>query len=697
MSTTDRHHGADPSAEIAGFRAAFRGYRMDQVDEVLDRLEAVADEHDREIAALRGEPDPPPRAVPEAAGPSPGRSGETAGTEAWDAGRVRLRSLPARVGAIWPAGAAADPDHRPRPRVRPLIDLAALAAYLYFGAYVLENLLRSHGTGYLSQGVQDQQAFEWYFAATAHNVAHLSNPLFSTLQNYPSGVNLMANAAVLGLGIPMTPVTLLWGPSTTFLLVEWLGMSLTAFAWYALFVRRLRVLRSGAFVGGWLCGFAPAMVSHANGHPNFVAAFLIPVIIDRVAALRDGAPWVRGGVVLGLLVTWQLLIGEEILLLAGVGLGIVGLVLLAHRRLRLRRLLPGLGVGGIVALLLAGVPLWWQFSGPQSYTSLWHPPAGNDLAALWGIATRSRGADPWASAALSMNRTEENAFFGVPLWLLAALVVLLLIRRPVAQALAAVLVLASWLSLGDTVLLHGRPTGLPAPWSLVHSLPVLENVLPTRFALIAVPAFGAIVALGVDAAGRTRLGERYAAPGIPTWLVPATAATVAVVVAALALRPVYPTPLVVDPRPAMPAFFTDGQWRHYLHGGSLLAAPPPDVADARALEWQMAAGMGFPVAEGYFVGPSGAPDGSGQYGARRTALSRWLYDINAANAPELATPEQRSQFAADLRTEEVDAVVLPHREQAEALLTSLEPLFGPPDEVGGVYVWDVRAFAAGAG
>ncbi len=696
MSATDRRPGGDGPAEDVGIRPAFRGYRMDQVDEVLDRLENLADAHDREIAALRGEPVPP--ATPAAShSPSAPADGPAPAGEDWDAGRVPVRALPAWLGALWRSSAAGEPAGGPLPRVRLLLDLPVLAAYLYFGAYVLQNLLRSVGTGYLSQGVQDQQAFEWYFAATAHNVTHLANPLFSDLQNFPSGVNLMANAAVLGLGVPLTPVTLLWGASTTFFLVEWVGMSLTAFAWYALFVRRLRAIRPAAFIGGWLCGFAPAMVSHANGHPNFVAAFLIPLIVDRVAALRDGARWLRGGIVLGLLVTWQVLIGEEVLLLAGVGLGILGLVLLAHGRLHLRRLLPGLGVGAGVAALLAGLPLWWQFFGPQSYTSLWHPPAGNDLAALWGIATRSRGADPWASAALSMNRTEENAFFGVPLWLVAGLVVLVLARRPLVRSLAVLVLLTSWLSLGDTVLFHGGATGLPGLWSLVHSLPVLENVLPTRFTIIAVPAFGALLTLGIDAAGRTRLGERFAAPGIPAWLAPATATSVAVLVAVLALRPVYPTPLVADPRTAMPAFFTDGQWRQYLHGGSLLAAPPPDVADARALEWQMAAGMGFPVAEGYFVGPSGQPDGSGQYGATRTALSLWLYDVNAANAPQLATPDQRTQFAADLRTERVDAVVLPLREQTEALLASLEPLFGIPDEVGGVYVWDVRAFASGQG
>jgi hypothetical protein len=67
-----------------------------------------------------------------------------------------------------------------------------------------------------------------------------------------------------------------------------------------------------------------------------------------------------------------------------------------------------------------------------------------------------------------------------------------------------------------------------------------------------------------------------------------------------------------------------------------------------------------------------------------------MYDINAANAPQFPTKEQRAQFAQDLSTEGVDAIVLPDRDQTEALLSSLESLFGVADRVGGVYVWDVR-------
>ena len=180
------------------------------------------------------------------------------------------------------------------------------------------------------------------------------------------------------------------------------------------------------------------MVSHANGHPNFVAQFLVPVIVDRVLRLAQGRRPVRDGVVLGLLAAWQVLIGEEVLLLTAVGLVIGGLVYLAHGRVHLRRLLPGLGIaaGGLPrprrAFRCGG-----SSPGRRATATSGTHRAGNDLAQLWGRATRSIGADPWASAALSMNRTEESSFFGIPLPLAAAAVVAVLRRRVLVQALGS--------------------------------------------------------------------------------------------------------------------------------------------------------------------------------------------------------------------------------------------------------------------
>ena len=128
-----------------------------------------------------------------------------------------------------------------------------------------------------------------------------------------------------------------------------------------------------------------------------------------------------------------------------------------------------------------------------------------------GRATRSIGADPWASAALSMNRTEENSFFGIPLLVAAAAVVVVLWRRTLVQALGAVVVFSCWLSLGEEVVVNGRATGIPGPWALLEELPVLGNVLPTRFTLVAVPALGALLALGIEEVRRVTTGM----PGTP--------------------------------------------------------------------------------------------------------------------------------------------------------------------------------------
>ncbi|MFC7487657.1 hypothetical protein ACOCJ7_16050 [Knoellia sp. CPCC 206453] len=661
------------------FRMQLIGYPAERVHEVLDRLDAQIARNDARLVGAplpdAPLPDAPLLGAPLLDAPLPVASADVA-ARATTSADAREASPDARVGWGW-------------------VDLVVIAAYLGTALHVLSGLIGRTSSGYLSQGVQDHQAFEWYFGASAHNVATLSNPLFSDRQNFPDGVNLMANAAVTGLGILLAPLTLATSAHVTFFVVELLGLAGTAAAWFWFF-RRRGLGRTAAAVGGWFAGFAPAMVSHANGHPNFVALFLIPVIIDRVLRLAEGRRRVRDGMILGLLVTWQVFIGEEPLLLAAIGMLIAGLVLVAHRRINLTRALPGIGIGAALCLVLVAVPLWWQFSGRQSYTSIYHPPGGNDLAALWGRATRSMGADPWASAAVSMNRTEENAFFGVPLWLLATVIVLALIRRPGVQALAAVVVVTSWLSLGEEVLLRGQPTGMPSLWSLFDGFPVLENVLPTRFAMIAVPAFAGLVAIGIDAAMKASpfsADDAYELD-LPTWQ-PRVGGWIVTAAAVVALLPVAPTALQVDPRPAVPSFFTGGAWRDWSHGGSILAVPPTDIVDARAFDWQLAADtMAFPIVEGYFVGPNGTSDRGGQYGAVRRPLSLWLYDVNAANVVMPATEAQRLQFAQDLAAWRTDSVVLPMRDQSAALRDSLVTVLGEPHQVEDVLVWDVREFSS---
>lgn len=168
-------------------------------------------------------------------------------------------------------------------------DLLVAVGYLALAATVLSGQWRNTDSGYLIKSGQDQTMWEWFFAVTAHAVANLANPLGTDLQNFPAGVNMMANTAMFGVGVPLTPVTLLFGPTVTFVLVLTLGLAGTAFAWYRLFHRELVDARAAAVIGGLFCGFAPGMISHANAHPNFVVLLLLPVIAGRVIRMARQA------------------------------------------------------------------------------------------------------------------------------------------------------------------------------------------------------------------------------------------------------------------------------------------------------------------------------------------------------------------------------------------------------------------------
>src|SRR5437764_1813264 len=158
----------------------------------------------------------------------------------------------------------------------------------------------------------DHQQFLWFIADVAHSIAHGQNPLLSHDLNVPDQVNMMANTSIMGLAVPLAPVTLLFGAPATFIICLVLSLAGTASAWYWLLGRHVVDSRLAAFVGAGFCGFGPGMISQAGGHPNLTAQFLVPLIIWRVIRLREPGREVRNGIVLGLLVVYQIFINEEV-------------------------------------------------------------------------------------------------------------------------------------------------------------------------------------------------------------------------------------------------------------------------------------------------------------------------------------------------------------------------------------------------
>lgn len=573
---------------------------------------------------------------------------------------------------------------RTRGALRPkLADGAVPLAYGVAAFLLYRPLWMDLEHGYLTLSGQDQRMWEWFFAVTAHSVANLENPLFSDLQNYPLGVNLMSNTVMLGFGIPMTPVTLAFGPTVTWALALSGGLAGTAAAWYWVLSRHVVSTRAGATVGGAFCAFAPMMMSHATAHPNFAALFVLPFIVLWLIKLARGERPVRNGVVLGLLLAYQVLLGEEPLLIAATTLLVFATVYALSRPQdaleRARPLGAGIGVAAVVAFALVAFPLWWQFFGPQNYGSLEHGFVGNDLAAFTTFATESLAGDPEAAKELSLNRTEENAFFGWPLTVLMVLITAWLWREPVARAVAVAMIAMAWLSTGVLLLVGGTATAIPGPWLLVFDLPLYESVLESRFALACVPAIGVLLALATERV--LRLG------GEPEWRLGWRVLWFGAL--GLALLPIAPTPLPVDQREPTPAFFAGGTWRDYVQrDGSVVVAPLPDTGDARALHWQVETGFAFPIAEGYFVGPG--TDGRGMYGALRRPTSELLEEVDDTGTVPSITDDDRAQLREDLRYWRADVVVVLANVTKEPVRETVEALLGRPGElVGGVWVWDV--------
>ncbi|WP_069813875.1 hypothetical protein [Streptomyces sp. TP-A0874] len=628
-------------------------------------------------------------------------------------------------------------QRRPAPGKTLLRRAAVPLGYLLAALLLYAHLWADLDRRYLVDSMRDQNQWEWFFGVTAHHVLTGQDPLFSTLQNFPDGVNLMGNTVMLGLSVPLAPLTLWLGPTVTWAVVLTGGLAATATAWYWLIRSRVTANRAAAVLGGAVSAFAPPMISHANAHPNLAVLFVIPLLIDRALRLCEGRRVGRNGVLLGLLTAWQIFLGEEALLLAVSGMLVFALCYAALRpsvaRAAAGPLLRGLAIATAVCLPLVAYPLYWQFFGDQSYRSILHGPTGNPLLAFVEFSGRALAGDRATADALSLNPTEQNAFYGWPLVALLLGVVVALWERAVVKALACTAVAAAALSLGSEISLTGKEGEsplAPGPWQLLDTLPLLESVIESRYAMICAPVSGMLLALawsGVARAARS-VQEGNAVP--PPSPVAGPAATdsdgseegggafggagpeegggrppvsardrrnralvvrvAGCLVLGAALLPVVPRPLEAVDRPEVPAFIADGSWRPYLlPGQSLVPVPLPSPAEATALHWQITADYGFPLPGGYFNGPAG-PDRTGIYGAEPRATNDLLTAVrNTGEIPEIGAAERRAARA-DLDFWRAGVLVLADQPNVEALRVTLDRLTGRAGErVGGVWVWDV--------
>ncbi len=590
----------------------------------------------------------------------------------------------ARVGTSSAAPAIVQQTAPERSAVRPTprwADAAVVVFYLALAFWVTSGLWRHIGALALVNGGSDVHFFEWALLHATRIFTHGENPFFTPQLNAPNGVNLMANTGLLGLTVPLVPVTLLFGPAVAFTVMLTGGLTATAWAWYHVLSRHLVGYWPAGAVGGLFAGFAPGMVNQVNGHPDLTSQFLIPFIVWRAITLRRP----RDGVVLGLLVTWQAFLNEELLLEAGLAIAIFVLVYALFRpaqvRARVRPFLAGLWPALLTAGVLLAYPLRFQFFGPQSYRGL---PAlvlgyGTDVRAFAAFAQSSL-VRHGASHSSYGGPPEENTFFGAPLLIAVGLIVVWLWRQVAVRALTVVALVFAVLSLGRTVKVGGRTVFQHGPMSLLDHLQLFDSVVPTRFGLALIPVIAILLAFSVHAA----------ATASHAWLrYGRTVVLVAV------LLPIAPWPVPAERAAPVPGFFTSGQWRQYVPDDESVFAVNSVfwIGSFTTMDWDNATGQDYRMVGGYFLGPF--PGSPGNYGPPLRPTAELLINIVQYGASTRITAAQRAAFRADLRYWHTAIVVLsPAAPDYDQLRNVLDRLTGHrARQVPGALLWDVRTLS----
>ena len=531
---------------------------------------------------------------------------------------------------------------RLRPGPQPLF----LLLFLALGGWMFAPAWKSPTTMTLEGGDGDPAIFMWFLRWVPYAVAHGHRLLVTHHLNYPDGVNLMWNTSLPLPGLMLGPVTATWGPVFTFNLLLVLSYGLSAWCAY-LAIRRFVPGHLAAAVGGLVYGFSPAMRVQSH-HLHMSLAFLVPLMllaVHEILARQRRSPWLAGAG-LGLMAGAQLLIGEELLAMTALlAFALLLLVVLTNLR-RMRARWAYAAKAFAVALTLTSAIIVWplavQFAGPQRiHGDIQKTNYSNDLQSFilpgWPQALTWDGAGQLVEGFAGGN----SAYLGLPMLLVLAALGVRWRSEKVVRIGLTLMAIAAVLSLGPTLLVGGRDTGIPLPWAFFENLPLLPSLIPARLAQLTALFAGLLLAVFLQAVWRDG-GWRRAA---------------AVVVAVLVLVPLWPSATIPSEKVETPAFFTGPAVRSLPRDSVVLVLPWAYRRTALAMTWQAEAGLWYRMPGGYFIGPQKDSD-LPRFDAIPTSGSiTYARIFTGAESPELTGPRRRA-LARDLVRWRVGGVYL---------------------------------------
>ena len=528
------------------------------------------------------------------------------------------------------------------------------AGYLAVAVVLWWHAWSTHPTTVTTCGCGDPSLFLWFLEWPAYALAHGHNPFYSTVLFHPGGINLLANTSVLAIGIPLAPVTWLFGPVATLNVASTLGPALSALSMFWL-LRRWVAWTPAAFIGGLVFGFSPfVFVNLAGAHLMTGILVLLPLMVaclDELLVRQRRRPLLTGAF-LGLLVTVQFFLSTEVLALV-VLCAVAALVLLIVYALRhpghLAARVPHAGRGLLAALAVAAVflayPVWFALEGPAHLSGLVWPTiepghGGITLGNLWHLRfmTALRG-EMQATGGYEGPALPDPEYLGAGMIAVLVAGVVAWRRDRRLWFFGALGLIAVVLSLG----LQGYWT----PWRILAHVPLVENIISGRFAVITSLCVAVMVAIIVGhthdwvrtrarrmAATRSgpssrlrpgrhapaRFGGRTWAGTLGTGLALAVAA-VAVVPMARALAGNVP---LTTRTVSLPRWFT-AVAPHLPPGQVVLAYPAPFALQQSAEGWQAVDSLRFAMVGG--SGPGSIAQRAGEERAGQEVIAAASFSL----------------------------------------------------------------------
>ena len=508
-------------------------------------------------------------------------------------------------------------------------------AYLAISIVMWWNVWSTHPTSTATCGCGDTSLFLWFLEWPAYALAHGHSLFYSTALFHPAGINLLANTSVLAIGVPLAPITWLFGPVATLNVASTLAPALSALAMCWLLLRWVRWMPA-AFLGGLVFGFSPfAFENVAGSHLMLGFLALVPLIVaclDELLVRQRRRP-AATGVALGLLVSLQFFVSTEVLVMVTV-MGAAGVTLLIAygafgRRHeiadRASHALGGLGIAAAVATALLAYPVWFALRGPAHLSGLVWPTiepgsGGISLGDLWDLHFMTSLAN-WmrATGGYQGPALPRPEFVGAGILLVLAVGGVIWRRDRRLWFFGALGVVAVILSLG----LQSFWT----PWRMLVHVPLLQNVIPGRFAAITTFCVAAMFGVVLD-----RVYSRAKSSAWRAAALPATLGVAALAVGSMATAIVGNVPLTTT-AVTSPGWFTDVA-PHLPPGQVVLVIPAPFTLDQSAEGWQAVDSMRFALVGG--SGPGSVLERAGRERAGQQVISAASFSFDGPPMPTAA-------------------------------------------------------------